>query len=95
MRIKQHMKLISFITMLKKDELDDNEFARLDELTTQPIVSSDGDSLTYFIESMTYDRKIDAIKAVRSATGAGLKHAKDFVEELAPHFVAAMVRLRG
>jgi ribosomal protein L7/L12 len=34
------------------------------------------------LDALRRDKKIDAIKAYRAATGAGLKEAKDYVEEI-------------
>ena len=34
------------------------------------------------VDALRRGRKIDAVKAYREATGAGLKEAKDYVEEL-------------
>jgi hypothetical protein len=49
-------------------------------------------SLSEFINAMTCDRKIDAIKAFRNLTGQGLKESKDAVEallNLRPAIIAA------
>lgn len=46
-----------------------------------PVASGSRDALV--LEHLLAGRKIDAVKAYRQATGAGLKEAKDAVEELA------------
>lgn len=93
-RIKQHMKLISFITAIKEDELSDTEFARLDEIVTQGMslhLRGESGSLAEFIGYLQSDRKIEAIKALRALTGGGLKETKDIIEDIGPRVVSYLL----
>ncbi|HET9169452.1 MAG TPA: 50S ribosomal protein L7/L12 [Actinospica sp.] len=39
-----------------------------------------------FFDALAADKKIQAIKLYREATGVGLKEAKDYVDSLDPHY---------
>lgn len=100
MQVKRSLKLVSFITTLKKDELTDDEFSRLDELLSQNYdlaeYRRETESALAFFRAFENDNKIEAIKSVRAAMGSGLKESKDFVEYVWPTFQTGIRRfLKG
>jgi ribosomal protein L7/L12 len=58
--------------------------AKLDALLKHEGIQFDpfSDCPPAVVDALRRGKRIDAIKAYRAATGAGLKEAKDFVEEL-------------
>jgi ribosomal protein L7/L12 len=58
--------------------------AKLDALLKHQGIQFDpfSDCPPAVVDALRRGKKIDAIKAYRAATGAGLKEAKDYVEEL-------------
>lgn len=85
----QFAKLVTFVGGMCGHSLSEDELYKLDELTTPQLVTSisgrptvaevDVDDLMGRMNAKT--NKIDAIKAYRQITNAGLKEAKDAVEK--------------
>lgn len=73
-------KLLSFVTSLVKEELDDYNINRLivliKECQSKPI------DLKPLFDCMLNSKKIEAIKEYRRLTGAYLKESKDEVERI-------------
>jgi ribosomal protein L7/L12 len=77
--------LISYITALRNDggTLQDYEIERIDNMTKLPVgepVRVPCVEVDNLLRAIKDNKKIEAIKAYRTLTGAGLKESKDAVE---------------
>lgn len=83
----QFAKMVGFITSkMKGDTLDEYELTELTKLMAQQLQTPEGRPLVSetivcrLLSAMKVGQKIEAIRAYRELTGAGLKEAKDAIE---------------